>query len=285
MVDLGTCSDKLKLAWYHFKTIQQPEEPKINCKLQLTNDENVKWSSLGRHFEQIWLVPMPSYESACRRSEPSAHQSTTSNTSTCCYCWCKWPLIEAGTFWESETDYSKSTFCQRFLTLPTPNLSHPTASLGWLLCGLCGLLLCGLCGSQMSRFPIYPIWLKTLVGHVDVPCRLKQKYQQVPHLHEEKTAFRVEHLPGLRKLKTTDSNSWYLSHATYLVKYIEILRSWSKAKAMHNRSFQNLLNMSEIVEPTCLTLGSKRRTKFGLCNVHFSTQVSSLYRDPPSDTP
>ena len=76
----------------HFKTIQQPEEPKINCKLQLTSDEiNVKWSSLGRHFDQIWLVPMPSYESAWHRSEPWAHRSTRSNTCTCCYCWCKCP--------------------------------------------------------------------------------------------------------------------------------------------------------------------------------------------------
>ena len=69
-----------------------PEEREIKCKLQWTNDENVKWSSLGRHFEQIWLVPMPSSESAWHRSEPWAHQSTTSNISTCCYCWCKCPV-------------------------------------------------------------------------------------------------------------------------------------------------------------------------------------------------
>ena len=86
-------------------------------------------------------------------------------------------LIGAGTFWR--WNRFKIVHIQRFLTLPTPDLSHPTASLGWLLCGLCGLLQCGLCGSQTSRFPIYPM-IKNLVGHVDVPClEPKQKYQQV----------------------------------------------------------------------------------------------------------
>ena len=65
----------------------------------------------------------------------------------------------------------------------------------------------------MSRFPIYPIWLKALVGHVDAPCRLKQKYQQAPLLHEEKKAFRAfAWIEEIQKQQTLIPGTCHMPH-------------------------------------------------------------------------
>ena len=152
----------------------------------------------------------------------------------------EWPVfwLELGPCF-GEWDRFKIVDIQRFLTLPTPNLSHPTASLGGLLSGLCG--------SQMSRFPIYPIWLKTWLvmwmSHVWKTNFMKEKWH-------------LEHLPGLGNLKqqTLIPGTCHMPH-TWLDMYrsceVEAKRKHSENEMqyieMHNRSFQNLLNMSEIV--------------------------------------
>ena len=90
---------------------------------------------------------------------------------------------------------------QRFPTLPTPNLSQPTASLGGLLCGLCG--------SQMPRFPTYPIWLKTwLAMWMCHAGKTKAKLPTSTHTFvKEKWQSHLEHLPGLGEWKTIRGTS------------------------------------------------------------------------------
>ena len=162
-------------------------------------------------------------------------------------------------------------YIQRFLTLPTPNLSHPTASLSGLLCGPCG--------SQMSRFPIYLIWLKkikNLVGHVDVPCLEDQSKStnKYTRLREENMAKSFRAFAWFGGMK---NNSWYQSHMPHTWWY----RS-CKVKAKQKHWETKYTGASKISRtfwrsyPTYLGLGSgsKLRTKFWLCNVHFSTQIS-----------
>ena len=92
-----------------------------------------------------------------------------------------------------EWDGFKIVDIQRFLTRPTPNLSNPTASLSGLLCGLCK--------SQMSRFPIFPIWLKTwLVMWMSHAWKTKAKVPTSTHTFM-KEKWHLEHLPGLGNLK------------------------------------------------------------------------------------
>ena len=98
-----------------------------------------------------------------------------------------WPVfwLELGPCF-GEWNRFKIVDIQRFLTLPTPNLSHPTASLSGLLCGLRWSQLV-----KVSQLAKLPIWWKHLVGDMDVPC-LEDFMKENCHL---------EHLPGLGKFK------------------------------------------------------------------------------------
>ncbi len=119
-----------------------------------------------------------------RQTHPPVATVDANVLSTCIiYLEPKWPLfcLELGPCFGG-WNRLKIVHIQRFLTLPTPNLSHPTASLGRLLCG-----------SQMSRFPISVIWLKIWSCGCAMLGRPKQKYQQKytrTHLDEGKMAFR-----------------------------------------------------------------------------------------------
>ena len=187
-----------------------------------------------------------------------------------------------------EWDRFKIVDIQRFPTLPTPNLSYPTASLGGLLCGLCK--------SQMSRFPIYPIWLKTwLVMWMSHAWKTKAKVckstNKYAHLHEGKIAFRA--FAWLGEFETTDSNSWYLSHATYLIRYmyrsceVEAKRKHSETKCSTSKCTTGASKISwtcpRSYSRLVLDLAINVESNLDCVIVHFSTQVSSLYPDPPSD--
>ena len=116
----------------------------------------------------------------------------------------EWPMfwLELGPF--GEWNRFKRVCIQRFLTLPTPNLSHSTASLGL------GRLLCG---SQMPRFPICPIWLKTwLVMWMCHAWKTKAKVPTSTHTFvKEQIAKPFRAFAWFGGIK---NNSWYQSHMT-----------------------------------------------------------------------
>ena len=154
---------------------------------------------------------MLSCESAWHSSEPWVNRSTTANTPICCKCWCTRHVQQWYTWKPNALVWFELGPCfggwnrlkivdiQRLLTLPTPNLSHPTACLGRLLCG---------CGCKAKREV-----LQVLDSSCPTLGRPKQKYQ------EGKLAFGA--FAWFGGMKTTDSSSCYESHATYLRRKIE----------------------------------------------------------------
>ena len=150
-------------------------------------------------------------------------------------------LIGAGTlFWRVKQ--VEIVDIQRLLTLPTPNLSHPTACLGRLLCG---------CGCKCQTGSVASL------GFFMWMCHAWKTETKVPR--RKTCIWSICLVWGNEK---TDSSSWHESHATYLRRKIETkCTGASKISSTFRGSYSRLV--------LDLAVNVVRRSKVGLCKVYF----------------
>ena len=173
---------------------------------------------------------MLSCESAWHSSDPWVHLSTTANTPICCKCWCTCHVQQWYTWKPNALVWLELGPCfggwnrlkivgiQRLLTLPTPNLSHPTACLGRLLCG---------CGCKCQKGSVASLGFFMWMCHAwktetKVPRRKTCIWSICLVWGNEKQQILV---PGMSHMPHTCEENWNEMH----------------------RSFQNLLNISGIL--------------------------------------